>query len=105
MHGCVQVDGLGDRGQSGHERQGLHRVVPVLGRTAIAAPLAHGEHEVAPRLARRVTVIERLSSKVGMYCGAVVETTQPLLPIGMNSPIFMGSSGRENRARYLRRRA
>jgi hypothetical protein len=29
------------------------------------------------------------SSKVGMYCGAVVEISQPLLPMGTNTPIFI----------------
>ena len=32
----------------------------------------------------------RFSSKLGMYCGDVVEINQPLLPIGMNTPSFMG---------------
>jgi hypothetical protein len=30
-----------------------------------------------------------LSSKDGMYCGAVSEMSQPLLPIGMKTPMSM----------------
>jgi hypothetical protein len=33
--------------------------------------------------------ISRLSSKLGMYCGEVVEISQPLLPIGMKTPMSM----------------
>jgi hypothetical protein len=29
------------------------------------------------------------SSKVGLYCGAVEEINQPLLPIGIKTPIFI----------------
>src|SRR4051812_47575009 len=32
--------------------------------------------------------MDRLSANVGWYWGAVVDTTHPLLPIGMNSPTF-----------------
>ena len=32
----------------------------------------------------------RLSSKLGMYCGLVVEISQPLLPMGMKTPSCMG---------------
>src|SRR4051812_2815188 len=31
----------------------------------------------------------RLSSKLGLYCGEVVEISQPLLPMGMKTPISM----------------
>src|SRR5882757_5296053 len=31
-----------------------------------------------------------LSSKVGLYCGELVEISQPLLPIGMKTPISIG---------------
>jgi hypothetical protein len=30
-----------------------------------------------------------LSSKLGLYCGEVVEISQPLLPMGMKTPISM----------------
>ncbi len=32
----------------------------------------------------------RLRSKLGMYCGEVVEISQPLLPMGMKTPSCMG---------------
>ena len=32
------------------------------------------------------STIVRLRSKVGLYCGEVVEISQPLLPMGMNTP-------------------
>jgi hypothetical protein len=32
-----------------------------------------------------------LSSKLGLYCGEVVEISQPLLPMGMKTPISMGA--------------
>jgi hypothetical protein len=32
-----------------------------------------------------------LSSKVGLYCGEVVEISQPLFPIGMNTPISIAA--------------
>src|SRR5476651_715444 len=36
-----------------------------------------------------LSVVCLLSSKLGLYCGEVVETIQPFLPIGMKTPISM----------------
>jgi hypothetical protein len=36
-----------------------------------------------------LSVVCLFSSKVGLYCGEVVDTSQPLLPMGMNTPISM----------------
>ena len=36
--------------------------------------------------------ISLLRSKLGMYCGAVSEMSQPLLPIGMKTPMSMSPS-------------
>src|SRR5271168_4824446 len=33
----------------------------------------------------------RFRSKLGLYCGEVVEISQPLLPIGMNTPSCIGT--------------
>ena len=41
----------------------------------------------------------RLSSNEGMYCGDVVEISQPLLPIGMNTPSCMDASFRRELGR------
>src|SRR5882762_8775250 len=38
-----------------------------------------------PNLSAFSTTV-RLSAKLGLYCGEVVEISQPLLPIGMNTP-------------------
>src|SRR5271155_3098175 len=37
------------------------------------------------------STMARLRSNVGMYCGEVVEISQPLLPIGMKTPSCMAS--------------
>src|ERR1700712_3585769 len=46
-----------------------------------------------------------LRSKVGLYCGAFSDSSQPLFPIGMKTPIFMGlvmTSSRCRRGRGAR---
>src|SRR5580704_12919892 len=37
------------------------------------------------------STIVRFRSKLGMYCGDVVEISQPLLPMGMKTPSCMGN--------------
>ncbi|HWZ37963.1 MAG TPA: hypothetical protein VNY08_06655, partial [Bradyrhizobium sp.] len=45
-----------------------------------------------------LATISRFRSKLGLYCGDVVEISQPLLPIGINTPssIYRASSLRRN---------
>jgi hypothetical protein len=38
-----------------------------------------------------LSVVCLFSSKLGLYCGEVVEISQPLLPMGMKTPISMGA--------------
>ena len=55
---------------------------------AEAAQLDHRQREVEPV---SLGVLHHLAVelKLGMYCGEVVEISQPLLPIGMKTPISM----------------
>ena len=46
-----------------------------------------------------MATISRFSAKLGLYCGEVVEISQPLLPIGMNTPISMGPAFRRHSGR------
>jgi hypothetical protein len=69
-----------------HQGEGFEIVVPEARRPAEAVQLDHRQGEVEAVLLRRSTT-SLLSSKLGVYCGDVVEISQPLFPMGMKTPI------------------
>ena len=55
----------------------------------LMAGLASVTSRIRPYASTAVLTTRRLSSKLGMYCGEVAEMIQPLLLIGMKTPISM----------------
>ena len=88
---AIELDAAGDRGQPRHQGEGFEIVVPEVRLAAEAAQLDHRQGEVEAILLGAQHDF-RLRSKLGVYCGEVVEISQPLFPMGMKTPISMAPS-------------
>jgi hypothetical protein len=86
--GGVDLDPRGDRGQPGHQGEGLQVVIPEFGFAAEAAQLDHRKRKV------EMVVLRFLHDGLIQLKGrhvlrGMVEISQPLLPMGTNTPIFI----------------
>ena len=76
----------------GHQREKFEVMIPEFARTTEAAQLDHRQHKIDAIAFRAQYQICLLSWKLGLYCGEVVEISQPLLPIGIKMPMSMPGS-------------